>query len=618
MDTGSGILKIIKEIDLFGKEPDIYYKGKQKKTTWMGRICTFIYIAFYIFFFIYKLIRMFNRTDVSFSEINSSEPAKMTITKDSFTFGIALADANNNPIIDDEIYSPMIIMNSKVTVGDKPVSDTIELGCDFCNKDDFGEDFQQYLGKLNLTQYYCLKHDNTKNIYLEGYPSADNYSSITIMINYCLGYTRDGRPCKDPETIKQRLIGANLIIFTQDFDLTPYDFKKPVKPKVTINSVPIRLDQVQAFVGYYQMTNINTEHNLFGFEALSNIKTQSYLLYHSTLIMSYEKSYMEYCVVMAIFTLFEKTLTNQRIYTQFIDVLGDVGGLMEVIESVFGVICILLVDILYDKTMVNNLFSFNLEHHIIRIKQNNNNIMKCHTINMNSIKEQSDIKIFDLIPNSSIKTNEPNLTKSILNLKLNDIPNKNNNNKKESSNNDNYSKDIKENDNNNKDNVDNDNNNIKNSERVIIKKNKVKKIKKRKTVQPIKPDIKNFDGNDLFQKDNKIFEKEIENDNKITEKTNKIVNRTKYIKKIDMNIFCTYFCFCCVRKRQNFGNVLLDEAMLIIKDKLDIYNMFRNFYFIDDLKVKCNYEYKEFEMTIDCKNRLDKISSNIYNSFYQI
>ena len=67
-----------------------------------------------------------------------------------------------------------------------------------------------------------------------------------------------------------------------------------------------------------------------------------------------------------------------------------------------------------------------------------------------------------------------------------------------------------------------------------------------------------------------------------------------------MNIFCTYFCFCCVRKRQNFGNVLLDEAMLIIKDKLDIYNMFRNFYFIDELKVKCNYEYKEFEMTIDC------------------
>ena len=46
--------KIIKEIDLFGKEPDIYYKGKQRKTSWMGRILSWIYICFYIFFFIYK------------------------------------------------------------------------------------------------------------------------------------------------------------------------------------------------------------------------------------------------------------------------------------------------------------------------------------------------------------------------------------------------------------------------------------------------------------------------------------------------------------------------------------------------------------------------------------
>ena len=63
---------IFKEIDLFGKEPDIYYKGKQRKTTWVGRICTWLYIIIYIFFFAYKLVRMFKRLDVSFSETNSS------------------------------------------------------------------------------------------------------------------------------------------------------------------------------------------------------------------------------------------------------------------------------------------------------------------------------------------------------------------------------------------------------------------------------------------------------------------------------------------------------------------------------------------------------------------
>ena len=49
-----------------------------------------------------------------------------------------------------------------------------------------------------------------------------------------------------------------------------------------------------------------------------------------------------------------------------------------------------------------------------------------------------------------------------------------------------------------------------------------------------------------------------------------ILDQRRVIKKIDTNIFCTYFCFCCVRKRNNFGNVLLDEAMGIITDKLDI------------------------------------------------
>ena len=42
---------LIKEIDLYGKEPDIYYKGKQRKTSWMGRIFTLIYIIIYIYIF---------------------------------------------------------------------------------------------------------------------------------------------------------------------------------------------------------------------------------------------------------------------------------------------------------------------------------------------------------------------------------------------------------------------------------------------------------------------------------------------------------------------------------------------------------------------------------------
>ena len=63
--------------------------------------------------------------------------------------------------------------------------------------------------------------------------------------------------------------------------------------------------------------------------------------------------------------------------------------------------------------------------------------------------------------------------------------------------------------------------------------------------------------------------------------------------------------------------MLLNEAMNIITKKLDIYNMFRNFYFIDELKTKWNYEYKDLEMSDECKNKLKKVSDKILDSFYR-
>ncbi len=46
---------ILKDFDMFGKEPDLYYKTKSQKTTWIGRIFSFSFVILYLGFFIYKL-----------------------------------------------------------------------------------------------------------------------------------------------------------------------------------------------------------------------------------------------------------------------------------------------------------------------------------------------------------------------------------------------------------------------------------------------------------------------------------------------------------------------------------------------------------------------------------
>ena len=589
--------QIFKEIDLFGKEPDLYYKGKQRKTTWMGRICTWIYIFIYIFFLIYKLVRMFKRLDVSFSETNSSTGGlpKIHLNKELFTYGLALSDDYGFPIYDETIYFPEAFLVGKRTINGipQPIYAPIDFG--ICDINDFGKNFQQFTTSLDLKKYYCFKN---LDIDFEGYSSAENFTSILINIKRCKIKDKYGNPCKDDTIIDSALNGKNLIIFSEDFELVPYNYKKPVKEKFTVNNCPIRLDQLQTFVGYYQLVDIQTENNLFGFEAFSNIKSEKYIVYHSALIMAYQnfpgmQEVMTYNIMLK-----ENTLTNRRTYTQFIDVLGDVGGLMEVVESVFGVMCLLVADILYDKTMVNNLFSFDLNSYSIRVKNklknkiivNDVKILNLNNKNDNSIHNNeiynnnlvnSDKKIIEISKNNTIKKDKPSSNKAKLQAKKTFNPADNNSNI-----------------------------NINSSERSSYLKKSTIKIPKKSIFEP---KIKNGDlnGVELNIEDVKIYD----NEKQITDK---IINPKRLIKKIDTNIFCTYFCFCCVRKRQNFGNVLLDEAMDIITDKLDIYNMFRNFYFIDDIKAKWNYEYKDFEMSEECKNRLKDVSHKIIDSFYRL
>ena len=583
-------LKIFKEIDLFGKEPDIYYKGKQKKTTWMGRFYTWIYIFVYLLFFIYKLIRMFKRIEVSFFETTSSTGSlpKIHLNKDKFTYGFALSDGNNNPIIDETLYYPEAYFRGKKTINDKIINIYEKLDFEQCSINDIGEKFRKYTTPFNISGFYCFKNFDVE---LEGYSSAPNYTYILLFLKRCRDKSRDGRPCQNDSVINSLFTKNGLLVFSEDFELTPYDYENPVKGKFNVNTCPIRTDQLQTLIGYYQLTNIKTEQNLFGFDFFSNIKEDNYIIYNSNLIMESEAPPGIQDIFITDLMMKENILTMHREYTQLIDVLGDVGGLMEVIESIFGVICILVVDILYDKTMVNNLFSFNLNSQTLKIKSNlvhrklDKNIEK-NIINKNREENNNNEDNKNNIEEYSSENNHSNrrFIKNIRTIMLE--PDK----KKLQ-----LKRDIK----------------YDKNFSVNINNNGKTKISKKDTINVQKKIMSSNNKINYQYDDIKIYY----NERQVTEKISK---QKGVIKKIQTNIFCIYCCFCFIRKRKNFGNTLFNEAMNLITNKLDIYNMFRNFYFIDDLKEKMNYEYQDMEMSTECKNKLKDVSNKMIDSFYRL
>ena len=492
------IWSLFKEIDIYGKEPDIYYKGKQRKTSWIGRIFTWIYVIIYIFFLIYKLNRMFKRQDVSFSETNSSigELPKIHLNKEKFLYAFSLLDENQRPYVDQSIYEPLVIAVITKTEDGKKIINRKTLDVGICTIDDFCKKFQKYTSSYNLSNFYCFKN---VDINFEGYSGAVNNTNIILTINKC--NSRSSVECKSKEVINERLNGKSIFILSEDFDITPYDFEHPVKEKLNMNTCGINLDQLQTFVSFYQLTNIETDYNLLGFEALADIRRQEYLLYHSTMIMQTKIDPDSTTAVVYYISMNEKVLTNQRKYTQFVDVLGDVGGLMEVVNSVFGVICYLVADILYDKTMVNNLFSLDLEENMISIKNkkikkitvdNHKNINNDeNNLNLNNFNNIINLnkKISDF-PYSTKKENEKNdldvinfkKEKSYIKLISKKLKNKNNNSNL---------------------------NNISNSESLnYLNKDKVKKQKS--ILNPIYNAVKEYNGKEIniYHKNNYDNEKQ--------------------------------------------------------------------------------------------------------------
>ena len=100
--------EFIKEIDFFGKQPELYIKGKSKQVTLFGRIFTSFFIIIYIIFFSYKVFRITQRVDITFydSYSNTDEIPTIKITQENFTLVFAILDEDGEPFIDETIYYP--------------------------------------------------------------------------------------------------------------------------------------------------------------------------------------------------------------------------------------------------------------------------------------------------------------------------------------------------------------------------------------------------------------------------------------------------------------------------------------------------------------------------------
>ena len=207
------MLKIIKNLDLFGKEPNLYYKGNQKKSSWLGFVLTILYIIIYVAFFIYKLVRMVNKVDVTFYETYAftGEIPSAVLNKEIFAGGIGLVNPmTGENYINDRVYRvEAVYKRGKRIDGVWHWNDPLTIDVLPCSLDLFGSRYINIFKDKKLDQLYCFGND--EGLILEGYSNLNVYSYFDISFYRCVNDSIK-KDCLPIEEIDKYLTASQLSV----------------------------------------------------------------------------------------------------------------------------------------------------------------------------------------------------------------------------------------------------------------------------------------------------------------------------------------------------------------------------------------------------------------------
>jgi hypothetical protein len=317
-------------------------------------------------------------------------------------------------LVDDSIYYVQAYYRRGVKEGSEWIWTTTPLELETCQIEKFGEEYMDIFKEKSIDKLHCVKALDHK---LEGHLTYDVYSYYLVKFFPCINGINNKNNCK-PLSIVQKYLTQTFVTFKmEDVDLTPQLYHTPVALRGKEVSANVGKSLFQDVHSFFQIINIETDEDILGFEALSKIKKEKYIKYDQSVILSSLKPDIfqtgdSICDVTI--ALSEQELTQKRTYPKLIEVLGDVGGLMEVFFSFFRIISSFLTDTLYETSLVNHLFSFDLDKKLLLIKEKDKKIE-------NKFKDESQ-KIYSpnnsgrILPNNSFLNDELTInTKNKLN-----------------------------------------------------------------------------------------------------------------------------------------------------------------------------------------------------------
>ena len=430
--------------DMYARSPNFYFKNHDRINTCFGTLLTLVYIIVSLTLFIYHSIITIQRKNfkVHDSTIYGQEMPFIDLNSNILYFAFGLEDPlTMNRFIDDSIYIPKIVFVDKAKINDELVTVYQQnLEIEKCKVINFGENYQHLFLEDELNNSYCLKKFE-QNLTLAGGYKYERFSYIRIRIYPCVNSSENNFSCKSQEEIDHFMSSGYFSIILKDIGLNPANYSIPVIP--TLQDLYTTIDKriYKNYILNLGVTEIHTDIGLFQ----EDIKTQKYLQFRKEMetftFRNEEEYYQGKSVIIAQLKLDDNINVQTRSYIKIPEIFSTIGGYMQLMNTAFLLLTIIVNKFNLELKIINSIFKFNLKKKklIMKLQKLNDyddlhisNISNIHTPVVNFKKMTNIAQHLDLLDNKSknslMKENEINNI-SLLNFSenKNDIDNNNKN-----------------------------------------------------------------------------------------------------------------------------------------------------------------------------------------------
>ena len=410
--------------DMYARSPNFYFKNHDRINTCFGTLLTLVYIIVSLTLFIYHSIITIQRKNfkVHDSTIYGQEMPFIDLNSNILYFAFGLEDPlTMNRFIDDSIYIPKIVFVDKAKINDELVTVYQQnLEIEKCKVINFGENYQHLFLEDELNNSYCLKKFE-QNLTLAGGYKYERFSYIRIRIYPCVNSSENNFSCKSQEEIDHFMSSGYFSIILKDIGLNPANYSIPVIP--TLQDLYTTIDKriYKNYILNLGVTEIHTDIGLFQ----ENIKTQKYLQFRKEMetftFRNEEEYYQGKSVIIAQLKLDDNINVQTRSYIKIPEIFSTIGGYMQLMNTAFLLLTIIVNKFNLELKIINSIFKFNLKKKklIMKLQKLNDyddlhisNISNIHTPVVNFKKMTNIAQHLDLLDNKSknslMKENEIN------------------------------------------------------------------------------------------------------------------------------------------------------------------------------------------------------------------